>query len=101
VQHGCGMVFLILQIYGKVMIIMMGWQFPIRRILLKDAEIAVIHYTYPRSMREHINAVMKIEEDTAKSYVLYDEEDYQRMKRTVSNSSKRIKKAFSEIENMN
>ena len=52
-------------------------------------------------MREHINAVMKIEEDTVKSYVLYDEEDYQRMKRTVSNSSKRIKKAFSEIENMN
>lgn len=72
----------------------------IRRILLKDAEIAVIHFTYPRSMREHINAVMKIEEDTVMSYVLYDEEDYQRMKRSVSNSSKRIKKAFSEIENM-
>ncbi len=60
----------------------------------------MIHYTYPRSMREHINAVMKIEAATVMSYVLYDEDDYQRMKKSISTSSKKIRKAFAEIKEM-
>ena len=51
-------------------------------------------------MREHINAVMKIEAATVMSYVLYDEDDYQRMKKSISTSSKKIRKAFAEIKEM-
>ena len=51
-------------------------------------------------MREHFNAVMKIEAATVMSYILYDEDDYQRMKKSISTSSKKIRKAFAEIKEM-